>query len=58
MDRLPDLGGFSSAFEGDDGAVQVDNSDSSEDSGAGGGEDPKLIARALQTMLKRDEEKG
>ena len=58
MDRLPDLGGFSSAFEGDDGAAQVDNSDWSEDSGAGGGEDPKLIARALQTMLKRDEEKG
>ncbi len=57
MDRLPDLGGFSSAFEGDDGAVQVDSTDSGHESD-GGGEDPKVLARALQTMLKRDEEKG
>lgn len=61
LDRLPDLGGFASSFEGSNEA----SSEFSEESGAGesgpigpGGEDPKLIARALQTMLKRDREKG
>lgn len=49
VDHLPDVGGFSDGFS------DVDEPDSGSDgSTRSGDQDPAMMARALQTMLKRD----
>lgn len=52
LDQLPDVGGFSDAFEGSEGIASVGES---EDNRNSSDQDPALMARALQTILKRDE---
>ena len=52
VDQLPDVGGYSDAFEGSEGIASVDESEGSHGSNE---QDPALMARALQTILKRDE---
>ncbi|MFP4565433.1 MAG: hypothetical protein ACLFNX_02960 [Spirochaetaceae bacterium] len=62
VDTLPDIGGFAGDFESE-GAVVVEENDS--DGGFGGSgrggrahgveQDPEIIAKALQTVMKRDE---
>ena len=52
LDQLPDVGGYSGAFESSDRVSLGDEDDGSTRSGV---QDPALVARALQTMLKRDE---
>ncbi len=52
LDQLPDVGGFSDAFEGSEGIASVGES---EDKRNSSDQDPALMARALQTILKRDE---
>ena len=52
VDQLPDVGGYSDAFEGSEGIASVGESEGNRSSS---GQDPALMARALQTILKRDE---
>ncbi|TVR32217.1 MAG: hypothetical protein EA404_08075 [Spirochaetaceae bacterium] len=52
VDQLPDVGGYSDAFEGSEGIASGGESESNRSSSD---QDPALMARALQTILKRDE---
>lgn len=57
LDELPDVAKFAEDFASNDSAGLVGGvGDSRTDSGSGDGKDPAMIARALQTMLKRDAE--
>lgn len=53
VDKLPDLDGFADSFQ-DDGTVEVVDED---DDGVAmpGGQDAQTIAKAIQTVMKRDE---
>ena len=64
VDALPDIGGFAGDFEseGAEGAEVVEEDDSNGDFGGssraqshGIEQDPEVIAKALQTVIKRDE---
>ncbi len=57
LDELPDVGRFAEDFTSD-GATQSlqDTGPSSSGSAESNGQDPAMIARALQTMLKRESE--
>jgi len=55
LDKLPDVEGFADSFSEDSGVESVTYSADPENSGDEGHQDPATIAKALQTMMKRDQ---
>jgi len=57
VDELPDVGKFADAFTSDETPHSTqDVGSSAAGAGEGNGQDPAMIAKALQTMLKRESE--
>ncbi|MFP4010146.1 MAG: hypothetical protein ACLFUM_00450 [Spirochaetaceae bacterium] len=59
LDSLPDIGGFAGSFEGEGSETteeeEVTGGAGKRDGGHGVDQDPEVIAKALQTVMKRDE---